>query len=107
MCVTCAELQSPCRARPWRPPTRRHSLHRQKIPRVWIKQQIPRGACRVLGKRSEQESLLSTRIYGQYGNHTLICYFSQLILIDGLEGYIYRGDYSICSLNASWVYFDA
>ena len=80
---SCAPLalssEAPCRARPWRPPTRRHPLRRRKIPRVWINQQIPCGACRVLGKRSEQESLPSTRSYGQYGNHTLICYFSKLI----------------------------
>jgi hypothetical protein len=27
-----------CRARPWKPPTRQHPLHRQKIPRIRIKQ---------------------------------------------------------------------
>jgi hypothetical protein len=77
---SCAPLalssEAPYRARPRRPPTRRHPLHRRKILRVWIKQQISCGACWVLDKRSEQESLPSARSYGEYGNHTSIRYSS-------------------------------
>jgi hypothetical protein len=56
---SCAPLvlcpKAPCRARPWKPPTRQHSLCRRKIPRVWIKQQISRDAHHVLDVMAESE----------------------------------------------------
>jgi hypothetical protein len=51
----CIELRSLYRARPWRPPTRQHPLRRRKIPRVWIKQQIPYGTHHVLNVMAESE----------------------------------------------------
>jgi hypothetical protein len=56
---SCAPLvlssEAPCRAQPWRPPTRQHPLCHRKILRVWIKQQISRGTHHVLDVMTESE----------------------------------------------------
>jgi|UPI0002207A32 hypothetical protein len=44
-----------CHTRSYKSPTRRHPLRRRKILRIWIKQQIPRGAHHVLDIMAESK----------------------------------------------------